>query len=625
MTFCEQCPQFSVQNKVGDNCLCTGELAGQSPPCVHNADLEQTLEKGAVITLSVIMLILLITLLGVIRFWRNRIIYSASPIFCIIFLVGCGMVVMAGYATAGSPTQVRCLGKIWWFNIGFSLAIGSMFIKSLRLHRIFNNPRATALAIKNSLLFKQLAVLCLFDVILLSVVSGGGHYGLNSDVTKARMCVSNSKSGKALFVLLMVSKTALLTGSAWLAYKIRFLPSIFNESRHIRMIVNVGISMATVWFVVVYSLGTEVRPASRNLIDVMLMAVGPLMNVIGMFGPKFWAIYKGDDTQDGIKRAQSVINSPEFRKSHNLGATVNPNLTLGSSSRHVKNLSTIHSETGGDDSLEAGLGGVGDDDENGRGSGTAQAREEMARLQVELEVSEAKISKVEFNINRVQKSMETYKAELAAHYAVVSSLTSDLDFLANLTEERNVHKFKSDKTRTKSFFVRASSRQSSSKVSLKQPKSIELHKMNSLAHKKGSSSTGSHISLLKKYGGVLPDLGEELSMSTTGGRTSDSSNSNSSGSTRKLHSSSDSNSSVAEAEAAGVAYQAPAGSYRPPITNNPIVNHAAAARVDLIMPMVDADAGPSSLSSQTSLRSSNAEKSSAGNAVTEDVQPSSGE
>ena len=66
-------------------------------------------------------------------------------------------------------SHISCQVPLWLISLGFSLVFGTIFAKTYRVYKIFNNPKLRKVRIKNSELFKIIIFFLLWDVLLLTI------------------------------------------------------------------------------------------------------------------------------------------------------------------------------------------------------------------------------------------------------------------------------------------------------------------------------------------------------------------------------------------------------------------------------------------------------------------------
>ncbi|EFX81964.1 gamma-aminobutyric acid B receptor, partial [Daphnia pulex] len=110
-----------------------------------------------------------------IRFRNQRYIKMSSPYLNNTIIIGCLLtytsVILLGldsHLTSESALPVICTARIWTLMAGFTLAFGSMFSKTWRVHSIFTDVKLNKKAIKDYQLFMVVGVLLTIDIAILT-------------------------------------------------------------------------------------------------------------------------------------------------------------------------------------------------------------------------------------------------------------------------------------------------------------------------------------------------------------------------------------------------------------------------------------------------------------------------
>jgi gamma-aminobutyric acid type B receptor len=104
-----------------------------------------------------------------------RYIKMSSPYLNNMIIIGCLLtytsVILLGldsHLTSESALPVICTARIWTLMAGFTLAFGSMFSKTWRVHSIFTDVKLNKKAIKDYQLFMVVGVLLTIDIAILT-------------------------------------------------------------------------------------------------------------------------------------------------------------------------------------------------------------------------------------------------------------------------------------------------------------------------------------------------------------------------------------------------------------------------------------------------------------------------
>ncbi|KNE70318.1 hypothetical protein AMAG_14463 [Allomyces macrogynus ATCC 38327] len=162
---------------------------------------------------------------------------KASPVFLGVTLAGIGMAFAAVPTYVGVPTVAVCAVQPWLLASAFSVAIGAVTVRNFRIYRIFSNPFASTVVLRNHVLFVWLAGILAVDVILLAIWTAFDA-PVPTDVKLAASRYTTCRSKDAQFQTVMVallyfSKAALLLFSLWLAAQTRAAGGGYSESKSI--------------------------------------------------------------------------------------------------------------------------------------------------------------------------------------------------------------------------------------------------------------------------------------------------------------------------------------------------------------------------------------------------------
>ncbi|XP_033640825.1 gamma-aminobutyric acid type B receptor subunit 1-like [Asterias rubens] len=154
---------------------------GRAPPIdfIITRETRQTIRLPVVITGSIFAALGIVLaccfLTFNVRYRKKRVIKMSSPNINNLMLIG-GMLAYTSVIFLGVDTGIAsaetfilmCKAKTWCLSIGFSLAFGSMFSKTWRVHKIFTNKTAMkTVLMRDQWLFGYVAALVLIDVVIL--------------------------------------------------------------------------------------------------------------------------------------------------------------------------------------------------------------------------------------------------------------------------------------------------------------------------------------------------------------------------------------------------------------------------------------------------------------------------
>ncbi|KYR02863.1 G-protein-coupled receptor family 3 [Tieghemostelium lacteum] len=276
-----------------------------------------TATSGALILLALI-------LEAVIYINKDKpIIRSASPIFCILIIMG-GIIVYASIILwTVSPTTATCNARYWLVSIGFTTLIGSMVVKNFRIWLIFDNPELKTIKITNYQLFPWVAGLLVINALLVAIITASGDLKMVEvmgidDLTKyqyMQVCKMNNSGAIALYILLAYFALLLLVG-VFVSWKIRIVDiAEFNESKPIA---NTLYAISFSLFVIV----SLVVSPQYYLDQQMILCIAGLFMATAALGilfvPKLYGLAtRGSSTEQLFSMKKSSIASSRSSASKN--------------------------------------------------------------------------------------------------------------------------------------------------------------------------------------------------------------------------------------------------------------------------------------------------------------------
>lgn len=69
----------------------------------------------------------------------------------------------------GTPSNTKCALRPWFLCLGFTLTVGTLLTKNLRIARIFDNKKLRKKQVKESVVWAYLLLLCTIDIVGLGI------------------------------------------------------------------------------------------------------------------------------------------------------------------------------------------------------------------------------------------------------------------------------------------------------------------------------------------------------------------------------------------------------------------------------------------------------------------------
>ncbi len=240
----------------------------------------------------------------------------SSPIFNYLVILGC-ILAWVSICISGVETSLVCNVWFWTVALAFTCVFGSLFLKLHRIHRIFHSKTRVMTGLKDSSLLKRMAVLVLFDVVVLLVWSIGfplrltvkREYKVDKYIAyTAPVCQGPHAS--VFGGILGVSKIIMIVWATVLAVRTRNVNlRDMNEARHVAVSVYTILVITSIT-VPVYAVisGVQSRPAAFVVTN-MALALVPFVVLVLIVGTKLFHIYVKKKKTLGEKPAPGPSSS----------------------------------------------------------------------------------------------------------------------------------------------------------------------------------------------------------------------------------------------------------------------------------------------------------------------------
>jgi len=233
---------------------------------------------------------------------KNPVIARSSPMFCFLQLTGDLLILVGLIPFVVSHSAVSCSFAIALWAFGFTLAYGSLFLKTWRIMKLFGNHSLSRLVLPNEFLLGWLTVLLIIDLILLIAIFAtntpdGRVTNLPFDEKRYEVCYIPSNSIPMLVLLIL--KVIFLLYGVVLSFRVSRLfrqnfssdKKDFNESKHIQYCLNNTLLFLIVIVPVVFVLNESQWKLQISLIAVAIISTSQF-NALILFPPKILKLYR---------------------------------------------------------------------------------------------------------------------------------------------------------------------------------------------------------------------------------------------------------------------------------------------------------------------------------------------
>jgi len=276
--------------------LCTGRERSREPS--YNGYETPTGIAFLVVT-SVGILFTIITFILVIVYWNNPIIRTASPEFLLIMLVAISLGFVSVYFWLGKPTTALCILRFTFPSMVFVVMFSPLLAKTWRIWYIFHHAKklkATRVMITDLVPYIVAAIIIQMIITIcwmtLATPHPAAEYPQGDLYTYYLTCDHPNVNGTDITVvfygLTIGYNGLLLVVGAILAYKIRKLPSHFNESKAIALAIY---NLFLISLIILILALTLTSPTTVGLFLMLGFFLGSFLSLVILFGPKFYTIF----------------------------------------------------------------------------------------------------------------------------------------------------------------------------------------------------------------------------------------------------------------------------------------------------------------------------------------------
>jgi hypothetical protein len=213
-----------------------------SPPIMH-ATQARSFNDLCFTLAAIIFFLVAIFGLFTARHRRSKIIKASQPTLLWCILVGGVIAALRILMGALPKTDLTCAGELWFGHLAFIVMMGSLFVKSYRVHCIVNNRKLIRVTFSAMRAFRTLMWLVFAMLVYLAFTQCFGQ----PHVSYQTVTVANQETDTSFCsterpqfeTALFVAEGLMLAGSFRVCWEIRNVPDIVNESKQISTGTNV--------------------------------------------------------------------------------------------------------------------------------------------------------------------------------------------------------------------------------------------------------------------------------------------------------------------------------------------------------------------------------------------------
>jgi hypothetical protein len=260
---------------------------------------------------------------------RNKIIKASQPMLLWCILLG-GMLAAIRIFMGGVPnSDSTCANEVWFGHLAFVVMIGSLFVKSYRVHCIVNTRKLVRVTFSAMHAFRILVAIVSATIVYLIATQLVGHPIMRADSstvanqqTDVQYCaLEYPQFQTALFVL----EGFLLAISFRVCWEIRNVPDIVNESKQISTAMSAIVMVSVLILPIVYFLGLD--HYTQDFVASFGFGFGAIVTLTLLFVPKIMVKYHLNSARISAKVAVEAILSSKGKYANsgngNAGAPTN--------------------------------------------------------------------------------------------------------------------------------------------------------------------------------------------------------------------------------------------------------------------------------------------------------------
>ncbi|TMW68035.1 hypothetical protein Poli38472_007707 [Pythium oligandrum] len=222
-----------------------------------------------IVAIDMIVLCLLLAAIGFVYYHRDKPIIKRSQYeLLILMIIGGVMICIAVVLYAGEPTRFLCAARPFFISTGFTTIFGALFVKSLRVYRVFMRSSLKRMTVTTLMMLKVYSFFIGIDILILAtwlIADFPEPTVLTEKAQDFRGSVDRTecKSSSFLFTAVLIFwKAIVLLMGFYLSFLVRNVSADFQES---------------IWIF-----------ASSVVVLVARLVIVPLAYVVKLPGPVFY-------------------------------------------------------------------------------------------------------------------------------------------------------------------------------------------------------------------------------------------------------------------------------------------------------------------------------------------------
>ena len=254
-------------------------------------------DRAALYVAAALAFLVSIAWAGVLFYYRNEaVVRASSPYFGMLMCVG-GLLVATSItldATKNKTTD-SCNGSVWLLVLGYSLIFACVFVKTHRIHAIFNAKILKGrMSYTDAYVLLYVGIITAVNVIVLILFRATAPLRANLFAVKGSFTIAQRCSSDeiAFTAVLLVYNGLLLAWGIYLAVRTRNVDSNFNESKYIGAAVYNCALVALVSLLFAYAVALT-QPNVATVVRGWLLAYVVIFTLTVLFAPRLQLFFHG--------------------------------------------------------------------------------------------------------------------------------------------------------------------------------------------------------------------------------------------------------------------------------------------------------------------------------------------
>ena len=248
---------------------------------------------GTILFLSVVGLSLtLFVVVLFIKFNGNRVVRAYGRDLCYMILAGVAILFICPFPFLVRPTTIACISRGSLPGIAFLTCYAPLFLKINRIYRIFLHAQ-TSVA-RPALVSSKSLLLCSFGIVAVQFLLSGVWFvskmpNPDSVLPSNReytIITCKGESSPILMLLNLVLSVIFMVSSTVLAFKTRYFPKNYNESKYIGITLYVTCVAWALFFPGYFIASSGNMEFWREYLMCIVCVLIGYITLLGLFGPK---------------------------------------------------------------------------------------------------------------------------------------------------------------------------------------------------------------------------------------------------------------------------------------------------------------------------------------------------